>query len=403
MVFSRGNLVVAQSGGPTVAINSSLVGVVHEALEQDAIAGIYGAQYGIHGVLHENLIDMRRVPADVLTGLRRTPAAALGTIRHKLTDADCERILDVFRAHGVRYFFHIGGNDSMDTTHRVHQMALAANYELFVIGIPKTVDNDLVGTDHCPGYGSAARFVAMAIRDTGFDTESMTLGSPVKIMEIMGRNAGWLAASTVLGREGIDSAPHLIYVPERPVASETLLAEVEACHKRLGRVVIGLSEGARDLEGKTLGSALQPKEVDVFGHRMKGGAADGVARLITEELGLKARVDKPSYLQRSFMACASSVDLEEAYLVGRAAVRAAMAGESDKMISLVRATSAPYQCGTGIAALSQVANRERKLPEAYVDRATGEITPAFVEYARPLIGEPFAPYARLTTHYVERA
>jgi 6-phosphofructokinase len=402
MTSGKGNLIVAQSGGPTVAINSSLVGVVHEALEQDAVAGIYGAQHGIKGVLEEMLIDLRRVPGEVLENLRRTPSAALGTVRHKLTDADYDRLLEVFRAYDVRYFLYIGGNDSMDTAQRVHHVALEANYELYAIGIPKTIDNDLVGTDHCPGYGSAARFVATAIRNTGFDTEAMALNSPVKIVEIMGRNAGWLTAAAVLGREGPDDAPHLLYVPERPLSAEMLLAEVEGCYRRLGTVVVALSEGARNEQGETLGSAVQPKEVDAFGHQMKGGAADEVARLITAELGLKARVDKPNYLQRSFMSCASPVDLAEAYEVGRAAVRAAVAGESGQMISLVRTSPTPYQWATGTTDLSEVANQERPLPDQYIDRATGEITPAFIDYAKPLIGDPLPPYARLTPHYVKR-
>jgi len=398
---SKGNLVVAQSGGPTVAINSSLVGVVHEALEQDAIGGIYGAQNGIRGVLDEKLLDLRRVPGETLEGLRRTPAAALGTVRHKLSDDDYDRLLEVFRAYDIRYFLYNGGNDSMDTAERVHQLALEANYELVSLGVPKTVDNDLVGTDHSPGYGSAARFVAMAIRDTGYDTESMGPSSPVKIMEVMGRNAGWLTAASVLGKEGPEDPPHLVYVPECRVSAEALLAEVEAVHRRLGRVVIALSEGIRDEGGKSFGKALRG-EVDEFGHRMKGGASDEVARLITAELGLKARVDRPNYIQRSFMIAASPVDLEEAYEVGRAAVRAAVAGESGRMISLVRISSTPYEFTTGTTPLSEVAGRERKLPPEYIDTSTGEITPGFVEYARPLIGDPLPPYSRLPAHFVER-
>jgi 6-phosphofructokinase len=398
---SKGNLVVAQSGGPTVAINSSLVGVIHAALGQDAIGGVYGAQNGIAGVLEEKLIDLRRVPAETLEGLRRTPAAALGTVRRKLSDADYGRLLEVFRAYGVRYFLYNGGNDSMDTAQRVHQMALDANYELVVIGIPKTVDNDLVGTDHCPGYGSAARFVASAIRDTGYDTEAMAPSSPVKIMEIMGRNVGWLTAASVLGKESPEDAPHLVYLPERPISNEMLLSEVEAAYRRLGRVVIALSEGACDEKGGSIGQALRG-EVDVFGHRMKGGASDAVADLITAELGLKARVDRPNYLQRSFMSVASPVDLEGAYQVGRAAVQAAVAGRSGNMISLVRLSSSPYQFTTGMVPLSEVANKERPLPAEYIDGQTGEITSAFVDYARPLIGEPLPRYARLPVHYVKR-
>jgi 6-phosphofructokinase 1 len=290
----------------------------------------------------------------------------------------------------------------MDTAHRVYQLAREANYELVSIGVPKTVDNDLVGTDFCPGYGSAARFVATAIRDTGYDTESMAPSSPVKIMEIMGRNAGWLTAASVLGREGPEDAPHLVYVPERPVSVETLLSEVEAVYRRLGRVVIAMSEGARDEEGESLGNALQG-EVDVFGHKMKGGASDEVARLITAEMGLKARVDKPNYLQRSSMGVASRVDLDGAFEVGRAAVRAAVAGETGQMVSLVRLSSTPYESTTGLTPLSEVANKERPLPPEYIDRDTGEITSGFVTYAKPLIGDPLPPYFRLPPLYVERA
>ena len=398
---SKGNLVVAQSGGPTVAINSSLVGVVHEALEQEAVGGIYGAQNGIQGVLEEKLIDLRRVPGETLEGLRGTPAAALGTVRHKLTDDDYDQLIEVFRAYHVRYFLYNGGNDSMDTANRVHQMALDANLDLVSIGVPKTVDNDLVGTDHCPGYGSAARFVATAIRDTGYDTEAMARSSPVKILEVMGRNAGWLTASSVLAREGPEDAPHLVYVPERPVSKEQLLSEVERVYGRLGRVVIAMSEGARDERGESLGTALQ-QEVDVFGHKMKGGASDEVARLITAELGLKARVDRPNYLQRSFMVAASGVDLEEAYQVGRAAVRTAVAGQSGTMISLVRLSSTPYEFTTGTTPLSEVANLERPLPPEYIDASSGELTAGFVAYAKPLIGDPLSPYTRLPAHYVER-
>jgi 6-phosphofructokinase 1 len=377
------------------------VGVVQEALEQDAVGGIYGAQNGIRGVLEEKLIDLGRVPGETLEGLRGTPAAALGTVRHKLSDDDYDRLLEVFRAYDVRYFLYNGGNDSMDTAHRVHQLAQETNYELVSIGVPKTVDNDLVGTDHCPGYGSAARFVATAIRDTGYDTESMAPSSPVKIMEIMGRNAGWLTAASVLGKQGPEDAPHLVYVPERPVSVETLLSEVEAVYRRLGRVVIAMSEGARDQRGESLGRTLKG-EVDVFGHKMKGGASDEVARLITAEMGLKARVDKPNYLQRSSMGVASRVDLEGAYEVGRAAVRAAVAGETGQMISLVRLSSSPYEFTTGLTPLSEVANKERPLPPEYIDRETGEITSGFAAYAKPLIGDPLPPYFRLPALYVER-
>ena len=229
----KGNLVVSQSGGPTAVINNSLVGVVHEALTRDAVGDIYGALNGIEGVLSESIIDLRQEAATTLETLRTTPGSALGMSRRKLTPDDYGRILDVFKAHNVRYFFYIGGNDSMDTCNKVSKMAAERHYELYVMGVPKTVDNDLVITDHCPGYGSAARFVANTVRDTGFDTESGYVSTPVKIVEMMGRHAGWVTAAAVLGKKEDIDPPHLVYIPERPV--------------KLERHVPGHSEGTREV------------------------------------------------------------------------------------------------------------------------------------------------------------
>jgi 6-phosphofructokinase len=222
----KGKLVVGQSGGPTSVINSSLVGVIEQAMGQDEITGVYGSLRGITGVLADSFVDLVHESPETLALLRRTPGAALGTVRHKLQPEDYARIIEVFCAHDVRVFVYIGGNDSMDTAHRVHLAAQEAGYELCSIGVPKTVDNDLAYTDHCPGYGSAARFVALAVRDSGRDTESMGPSSPVKIVEIMGRNAGWLTAAAALGRLESGDPPHLIYVPECPVSEEAVVQDV---------------------------------------------------------------------------------------------------------------------------------------------------------------------------------
>ncbi|HDN79223.1 MAG: 6-phosphofructokinase [Chloroflexi bacterium] len=392
----RGKAVVGQSGGPTAVINNTLVGIIHEAKEHPEIEAIYGALHGIKGVLEEDFIDLTREPPSVLEGLRKTPGAALGTIRYKVKEEDYERLLKVFKAHNIRYFFYIGGNDSMDTANKLSILAEKANYEMRVIGVPKTIDNDLAHTDHCPGYGSAARFVAMAVRDSGWDTMAMRFNSPVKIIEVMGRNAGWLTGASVLGKEREDDPPHLIYVPERPLSQEKLLQDVERAYKLYGYVVIALSEGVCTEEGEPFGGKFAPKEVDAFGHVLKGGASDAAASIIKNKLGLKVRIDKPNYLYRSFMACASKVDLEEAYRVGRAAVKAAVSGETAKMVTLIReANNNGYRATTGLVELEKVANVERHMPDEYINQEGNFVTEAFIEYARPLIGEPLPLYTRL--------
>jgi 6-phosphofructokinase len=402
MTKARGNLAVGQSGGPTVTINSSLCGVIHEALCHDEIGEIYGMFRGIRGLLQDQLIDLRKQRAEIIDGLRQTPSSALGTARYKVSANDTERILEVLKARNIRYLFYIGGNDSADTSLKLHKLSTAAGYELHVIAVPKTVDNDLYGTDHCPGYGSAARFVASAVRDTGRDTEAMGPERPVKIVEIMGRNAGWLTASSALAREYAGDAPHLVYVPERPVSLDQLVQDVERCYREREHVVIAMSEGAQDAPGRTLGEEFASNEVDAFGHRMKGGVSEFAAALIKERTGLKVRIDKPNYLQRSFMLCASSVDLDEAYRVGRTAVREAFGGRLEGLVTLVRQPGPAYECSTAIASLEEVANREKKLPQEFMNRAGNWPTAAFLYYARPLVGQPWPPlpYVRLQRHFV---
>jgi 6-phosphofructokinase 1 len=387
MSVLRGALAVGQSGGPTQVINASLVGVIEQAVAEGQVTGVYGCVRGIRGVLDDQFVDLASQPKHVLSGLRRTPGAALGTVRYKLRSEDYASVVDVLRARGVRFFCYIGGNDSMDTAHKVHQAACEMGYELRCVGVPKTVDNDLACTDHCPGYGSAARFVALAVRDSGWDTASMGPSSPVKIVEIMGRNAGWLTAAAALGRAEADDPPHLIYVPERPVDDEAVVRDVARSVREREHCVIALSEGAVAETGTT--------ETDAFGHQMKGGAAEYLAALIADRLSLKVRIDKPNYLQRSFTATMSAVDAEEAHRVGRAAVRLAVSGSSGVMVALERQPGPQYRCETGTAPLDEVANAERLLPAAYLTAAGNDVTAAFVAYAAPLIGPPLAPLTRL--------
>lgn len=391
----KGNLVVGQSGGPTAVINNSLVGVIHQAMASEQIEGIWGMAHGIQGMLHEEFYDLRRETPLTLDILRNTPASALGTVRYKVKEEDYARLVEVMKKYNVRYFFYIGGNDSMDTTHKIDAVAKSVGYELYCIGVPKTIDNDLVLTDHCPGYGSAARFVASAIRNTAFDTEAMGDSGPIKLMEIMGRNAGWLTAAAALARAHEEDAPHLLYFPERPVSEEKLAADVERVYKRYGYCVVGVSEGLRNENGEDFGTA-GPGDIDAFGHRAKLGVVEAVAEVIRKHIGIRARFDKPGYLQRSFAELQSPVDRDEAYQAGGEAVRAALRGETGKMVAFVRQPGPVYTVDMTLVPLEQVANRERHLPDEYINAEGNGVTPAFLDYARPLIGGPLPPYARLS-------
>ena len=391
------NLLVAQSGGPTAVINNSLVGVIDESRRHNAIQTVIGAERGIKGVLEEALLDLSREAPHTLQFLRQTPSAALGTSRHKLRGDDLERIVATFEKCDVGYFCYIGGNDSMDTANRIGQLAHEHGYDLRVMGIPKTVDNDLVETDHCPGYGSAARFVASTLRDAGLDTEAGAASTPVKIIEIMGRHAGWLTAATALAREGRpDAAPQLIYVPERPVTVESIIADVERVVRRLGYAVVAVSEGIHDPEGNFLSASSE--KVDAFGHRQLGGVSAYLADKITEATGLKARFEKPDTMQRACTALISPVDAEEAYEVGRAAVLAMLEGHTAQMVTLVREPGPVYRVHTGLVPLERVANRERHLPEEFMAPPEEGVTEGFLAYARPLIGPPLPVHSRLARY-----
>jgi 6-phosphofructokinase len=391
MTKLRGNAVVAQSGGPTAVINASACGVIQEALRQDAIGDIFGANNGILGIVHEDLFDLRAESAETIEGLKSTPSAAIGSCRYKLGNLETdrpryERLLAVFRAHNIRYFFYIGGNDSMDTADKVNQLAKETGFELRVMGVPKTIDNDLPVTDHCPGFGSVAKYVAASVMETGRDTEAMYTFDPVKITEVMGRNTGWIAAATGLARREPDEAPHLIYVPEIPFSPERFLDDVRAVHRRLGRVSIVVSEGIVDAEGKyVLDSPKSQFDVDAFGHRQLGGVADYLQRLVEREIGLKARYNKLGTCQRNAMHFASLCDSSEAYQCGQEAVRRAIAGSTGLMVTLVRESDEPYRCVTGVAPLADVANGVKRLPREYMDAAGTHISEAMRRYTVPLI------------------
>jgi ATP-dependent phosphofructokinase / diphosphate-dependent phosphofructokinase len=396
MQRTSGNAVVGQSGGPTAVINASLCGVAQAASGAGIrVLGMLGA---IRGLLDQRLIDLSSEDPAVIAGLRSTPSSALGSGRHKLGPNDYDRLAVSLKRHDIRYFFYIGGNDSADTTAQVSRVAAEIGHELFAIAVPKTVDNDLVVTDHCPGYGSAARYVAMSILEAGFDSEAIA-SYPIKIIEVMGRHAGWLAAAGALAACDRGDAPQLVYVPERPIDFDAASEDVRRVVRDHGHVVISFAEGARASDGHYITDSPLGQN-DSFGHRAMAGAGDVFASILEARTGIRARCDRPGTLQRSSMALASRTDVDEAYEVGVAAVEAAIAGRSGGMITLVRECNHPYRCTTGYADISEIANREKHLPLEFMNDVGNYPTDAMLEYARPLIGDPLPEYVRLSSRTV---
>ncbi|HZU69400.1 MAG TPA: 6-phosphofructokinase [Ktedonobacteraceae bacterium] len=389
-----GNLIIGQSGGATAVINASLVGAYEAALAEERIESIYGMLYGVQGLLQEQIVDLRAESNQVWPALLHTPSAALGTCRYKLQDHDAGHIIDILRRYDIHSMLYIGGNDSADTAHQLALAARHAGYDLQAISVPKTIDNDLPATDHCPGYGSAARFLALATMDSTMNTISIPWHYPVKVIETMGRDAGWLAASSALGKRDEDDAPHIILVPEQRFNADRFLEQVEQVYRRVGYVVVVAAETIRDEQGQQLG-AINQAGTDAFNHPLLSGTAEYLVELVKQHLKLRARFDKPGDLQRMASFAVSQTDLEEAYLVGKMGVQALLAGESDKMVTLVRHTEPAYHCSTGLADLAQIANAQKLLPDNFLDESRTMVTRAFYEYASPLIGEPLPQYTRL--------
>jgi ATP-dependent phosphofructokinase / diphosphate-dependent phosphofructokinase len=394
MIKNSFNLIIGQSGGATAVINASLVGAVKAALADARIDGIFGMLYGIEGFLKEELIDLRRQPDQMWSQLLNTPSAALGTCRYKLQEGDPERAVELLRRYDVHYLLYIGGNDSADTAHQLTLAAQHVGYELQTISVPKTIDNDLLFTDHCPGYGSAARFLALATMDSSMNTISIPSHYPIKVIETMGRDAGWLAASSALGKRDEHDPPHIILIAEKPFNAERFLQQVEEVYQRLGYVIIVASEAIRDEKGQALGAAGQVG-ADAFQHPLLSGAAQYLVELVEQRLKLRARFDKPGDLQRMASNSISRTDRDEADLVGRMGVMALLAGENDKMVTLVRHTDGGYSCTTGLVELAQVANAQRLLPDEYLNEDKTMVTQAFYDYALPLIGDPLPQYPTL--------
>ncbi len=392
---NRGNLLIAQSGGPTAVMNSSLVGAIETARASDRFDVILGARNGVEGILAESFVDLGLQPPAVLDRVQRTPSAALGTTRLRLTDESAIRAVAILKRYSIRAVALIGGNDSADTAMRLSAAARESGTELAVVSIPKTIDNDLPGTDHCPGYGSIARFIALATRDSALDTESMAALYPVKLIEVMGRNAGWVAASSALAQKSDEEAPHLIFFPERPPRDlSEFLSEIKAARDRRGFVVAVIPETLKTADGRPIAGG-EASWVDAFGHPYFPGPGPVLARAIEEHLRLRARYDKPGTISRMFMAAVSEVDLAEARVVGAAAVRQLLNGTSDVMVTLERLSDEPYRTITSTVPLAKVANNERLLPAEFIGPDGRSVTPAFRRYALPLIGDAIPEYGRL--------
>ncbi|MCI6734476.1 MAG: 6-phosphofructokinase [Clostridiales bacterium] len=385
----KGRCVFAQSGGPTTVINASIAGGLLEALDNESVTGVLCAHHGIKGVLDEDFFDISLEDKAELEALKHTPSSAFGSVRYKLKnpaedDSDYRRILEVFKKYDVRYFFYNGGNDSMDTCDKISKYMQKSGYDMNVIGIPKTIDNDLCGTDHCPGYGSAAKYIANSIMEINRDA-SIYPSPLVVVVEIMGRNAGWLTAASKLASINGFGAD-LIYLPETPFSYEKFLSDVKAVADAKNYCVVAVSEGIRFENGKYVGE--DQSSTDVFGHSQLGGVCS-ILKAKVKTLGLKCKAVELNILQRCAAHCASDTDIEESFTAGRQAVKKAVEGETDKMIAFRRKPGETYEIDYVAEPLSSAANAEKRIPAEWITADGTNLTDDFVAYALPLInGEP---------------
>ena len=402
----KGACIFGQSGGPTAVINASAYGVLKTALESDAITNVYGAAHGIRGVLDDRLYDIRQEDPDELRLLLHTPSSELGSCRYKMADpeaddTDYRRILEIFQKYDVRYFFYNGGNDSMDTCNKISRYMQAHDWECRVMGVPKTIDNDLFGTDHCPGYASAAKYIATSCMEVSKDCRVYDNGT-ITVIEIMGRHAGWLAGSAALATY-CGSGPDLVYLPEVDFDMERFFADVHRVYEQKNSVLIAVSEGIHYADGSFVSEA-KASTTDGFGHAQLGGLAARLAQALKEREHAKVRGIELSLLQRAGAHLASQIDIDEAFAAGKTAVEAAIAGETGKMVALMREmVDGKYTCRMELIPLADVANYEKKVPVEWIVPEGNNVTQDFIDYALPLIqGVPEIPvenglprYARL--------
>ncbi len=387
-ISNGANAVVGQSGGPTAVINASLVGVIEEVNKHSEIEDLYGAVHAVAGIVKEDFIDLKKLSADKLEEVAGSPCSALGSSRDKPDNEYCARIFEVFKKRDIRYFFYIGGNDSASTVHIINSMADEVGYDLRAFHIPKTIDNDLLVTDHCPGYGTAAKFEACALMGDDLDNRALP---GIKIDVIMGRHAGFLTAATALGRQRDDDGPHLTYFPERPVSMDKFLSDVEGVYRKLGRCVVAVSEGICDADGVVWAEKLaKERETDAHGNIQLSGSsslADFLAGQVRGELKVKrVRADTFGYLQRSFVGVRSEVDSDEARRCGREAVKFAMEADSGSVAIKRIGHGADYAIELFLTELSSVAEKTKPMPLEFINAGGDGVTEAFIEYAMPLTG-----------------
>ena len=384
----KGACIIGQSGGPTAVINASAQGVIETALNTGCITQVLGAAHGIKGVLADQLYDMGKEELPELALLKYTPSSALGSCRYKLADPDVDdtdykRILEAFKKHDVRYFFYNGGNDSMDTCNKISKYMQKAGYECRIMGVPKTIDNDLNGTDHCPGYASAAKYIATSCMEVWQDAHVYDTGM-VTIIEIMGRHAGWLAGAAGLATWA-GFGPDLVYLPETDFDMDRFIADIKAVYDKTGKCMVAVSEGIHYADG-TFVSEAKTSATDGFGHAQLGGLAVSLAETVKQRLGVnKVRGIELSLLQRCAAHCASKTDIDEAYLAGRAAVDAAVSGVTDKMVAFKCSRDGGYHCEIALEPLDVVANFEKKVPREWINETGNGVNQAFIDYTLPLI------------------
>ena len=400
----RGACIIGQSGGPTAVINASAYGAIMAGLESDCITKVYGAAHGIKGVLDDKLYVMDEEDPAELKHLLNTPSSELGSCRYKMKDPDVDdtdyqRILEIFKKYDVRYFFYNGGNDSMDTCNKISKYCQRVGYECRVMGIPKTVDNDLFGTDHCPGFGSAAKYIATSCMEV-FKDCTVYDNTQITVMEIMGRHAGWLAGAAALATYA-GAGPDLVYLPETDFSMEQFFADVDKVMQTKTRILIAVSEGIHYADGRFVSEA-EVSATDGFGHAQLGGLAVKLAEALKVHTGAKVRGIELSLLQRCGAHLASATDLKEAEMAGRAAVEAAVAGNTDFMVAFKCDRTNGYQCETELLPLEKVANYEKKVPLEWINEAHNGVTQAFIDYALPLIqGKPDRPVENSLPRYAK--
>ncbi len=385
----KGNAIIGQSGGPTSVINASLAGAVDAAKGYDGIRKMLGMRFGIEGFMAENIIDLGDESSEVIAGLKTTPSSALGSCRHKLQEEDLPKILELLKKYDIRYVFLIGGNDTMDTVHRLEAYAQRENYELIGVGIPKTVDNDLFGTDHTPGFASAARYMALSVMQAGVLARDMQKVDQFVIYQCIGREAGWLVGATAAGKKDPEDAPHIMCLPERPFNRDKFIADVKKCYDEFGFVSVVCGEGITYADGTPV-SASQTE--DRFGNVEFGAmggtsAAMSLHRMISEEFGFRGEFQVTESLPMCAADRVVQQDIDEAYLCGQKAIEQAAAGITGVMITLVRESGKAYVCTTGTVPLTDVAVKAKPMPDAYINAEGNFVTEAFYDYLQPLIGE----------------